>query len=93
MLSTGGAHLAWGAVEAFIVPVQVDEHSVESLDLMMRMLTETHRGDLLWDGRAGILGAEDRGYRNDDDRRQKPERGDSDAASRMYIERASDRNS
>jgi cellulose biosynthesis protein BcsQ len=85
----GGTHLAWCSAEALIVPVRVDEHSVESLDLMFRMLTEPHRDFLLWNKRGGDLetpkiaaivmtmtGAKSQ------------KEATPDAASRMYIERA-----
>jgi chromosome partitioning protein len=85
----GGTHLAWCAAEALIVPVRVDEHSVESLDLLLRMLTETSRDFQLWNKRAGDLptpkvaaivmtmaGAKSQ------------KEATPDAASRMYVERA-----
>lgn len=49
----GGTHLAWCAVEALIVPVRVDEHSVESLELMMTMLSDHNRDFCQWNERAG----------------------------------------
>jgi cellulose biosynthesis protein BcsQ len=85
----GATHLAWCACEALIVPVRVDEHSVESLDLMMRMLTTPERDFNLWNTRGGNLkipkiaaivmtmaGAKSQ------------KEATPDAASRMYIERA-----
>ncbi|MGH6660387.1 MAG: ParA family protein, partial [Rhodospirillales bacterium] len=51
----GGTHLSWCAADALIVPVRVDEHSVESLDLLMRMLTDQQRDYLSWNKRAGKL--------------------------------------
>jgi chromosome partitioning protein len=51
----GGTHLSWCAVEALIIPVRVDEHSVESLDLMLRMMTEPQRDFQLWNKRADDL--------------------------------------
>ncbi len=52
----GGTHLAWCAVEALIVPVRVDEHSLESLELLFRQLTDTQRDFCMWNNRAGGLG-------------------------------------
>ena len=49
----GGTHLSWCAVEALIVPVRVDEHSIESLDLLFRMLSDPSRDFQLWNARAG----------------------------------------
>lgn len=85
----GGTHLSWCAVEALIVPVRVDEHSVESLELMLRMLTEPSRDFLLWNKRGADLsipkiaaivmtmtGAKSQ------------KEATPDAASRMFIERA-----
>lgn len=51
----GGTHLAWCAVEALIVPVRVDEHSMESLELLFQQLTEPARDFRLWNERAGGL--------------------------------------
>jgi cellulose biosynthesis protein BcsQ len=39
----GATHLAWCAVEALIVPVRVDEHSIESLDLTFQLLSDATR--------------------------------------------------
>jgi chromosome partitioning protein len=85
----GGTHLAWCAVDALIVPVRVDEHSIESLDLLFKMLAEASRDYQMWNDRAGGL--------------QVPKiaavvmtmvgsksqvEATPDSASRMYIERA-----
>ena len=35
----GATHLAWEAAEALIIPVRVDQHSVEALRLTLQMLT------------------------------------------------------
>ncbi len=51
----GGTHLAWCAVEALIVPVRVDEHSLESLELLFRQLTDPSRDFVQWNDRAGGL--------------------------------------
>jgi hypothetical protein len=85
----GGTHLAWCAAAALIIPVRVDEHSIESLDLMLRMLTEANRDFLLWNTRAGDLKAPKiaaivmtmTGAKSQKE-------ATPDAASRMYIERA-----
>ena len=53
----GGTHLAWCAVEALIVPVRVDEHSLDSLKLLMDMLSNPGRDFLTWNERAGGLPA------------------------------------
>lgn len=86
---SGGTHLAWCAADALIVPVRVDEHSVESLGLLMKLLTDPKRDFLLWNQRAGNLttpkiaaivmtmaGAKSQ------------KEATPDAASRMFIERA-----
>jgi chromosome partitioning protein len=49
----GGTHLAWCAAEALIVPVRVDEHSIESLELLFRQLSDPSRDFQLWNERAG----------------------------------------
>ena len=85
----GATHLAWCACDALIIPVRVDEHSVESLEMMMKMLTTPERDFLLWNTRAGnpktpkiaaivmtMAGAKSQ------------QEATPDAASRMYIERA-----
>lgn len=51
----GGTHLAWCAVDALVVPVRVDEHSLESLELLFRMLSDTARDFQMWNSRAGGL--------------------------------------
>jgi cellulose biosynthesis protein BcsQ len=51
----GGTHLAWCAVEAMVVPVRVDEHSLESLELLFEFLSDKSRDYMLWNGRAGDL--------------------------------------
>jgi chromosome partitioning protein len=85
----GGTHLAWCAAEAVIIPVRVDEHSIESLGLTFDMLSNPKRDYRLWNDRAGgihtprvasvvmtMVGA------------QSQERARPDAASCMFIERA-----
>lgn len=85
----GGTHLAWCAVEALIVPVRVDEHSLESLELLFKQLSDSTRDFQLWNERAGglstpkisaivmtMVGSKSRGEATPDN------------ASKMYIERA-----
>lgn len=50
----GGTHLAWCAAEALIVPVRVDEHSIESLRLTLDMLANPAKDFRQWNERAGI---------------------------------------
>lgn len=85
----GATHLAWCAAEALIIPVRVDEHSVESFELMLQMLTDPARDYMLWNERAGNLGGPKiaaivmtmAGAKSQKE-------ATPDAASRMYIERA-----
>jgi cellulose biosynthesis protein BcsQ len=85
----GGTHLAWCAVEALIVPVRVDEHSLESLELLFRQLSDKSRDFQMWNDRAGgletpkiaavvmtMVGSKSQ------------KEATPDSASRMYIERA-----
>lgn len=51
----GGTHLAWCAAEAVIIPVRVDEHSIESLSLTLDMLSNPTRDFMVWNKRAGDL--------------------------------------
>ncbi len=53
----GGTHLAWCAAEAVIVPVRVDEHSLESLELTLDLLAKPNKDFGLWNQRAGGLTA------------------------------------
>lgn len=53
----GGTHLAWCAVEAIIIPVRVDEHSIESLELTLKMLSDQSRDFGTWNLRGGGLSA------------------------------------
>jgi len=85
----GGTHLTWCAVEALVIPVRVDEHSIESLDLTLKMLTDISKDFMMWNERAQglsipkiaaivmtMVGAKSQ-------KKARP-----DAASCMYIERA-----
>lgn len=49
----GGTHLAWCASDAVIIPVRVDEHSIESLGLTLDMLSNSSKDFGSWNGRAG----------------------------------------
>ena len=85
----GGTHLAWCAVDALVVPVRVDEHSIESLELLFKMLSDASRDYAMWNDRAGglkvpkiaavvmtMVGSKSQ------------KEATPDSASRMYIERA-----
>ena len=85
----GGTHLAWCAVEALIVPVRVDEHSLESLELLFKQLSDPSKDFCQWNERAGglptpkiaaivmtMVGSKSQ------------KKATPDSASRMYIERA-----
>lgn len=85
----GGTHLAWCAADAIIIPVRVDEHSIESLELTLSLLSDPNRDFCMWNIRAGgreaprvaaivmtMVGSKSR------------LRATPDSASRMYIERA-----
>jgi cellulose biosynthesis protein BcsQ len=50
----GATHLAWAAADALIIPVRVDQHSIEALRLTLEMLTD-HRMDFhRFNSQAGI---------------------------------------
>jgi chromosome partitioning protein len=51
----GGTHLAWCAADALVIPVRVDEHSLESLELTFKLLSDPSRDYQLWNDRAGGL--------------------------------------
>ncbi len=85
----GGTHLAWCAADAIIIPVRVDEHSIESLNLTLDLLSNSKRDFMMWNERAGgrpaprvaavvmtMVGSKSQ------------LRATPDRASRMYIERA-----
>jgi chromosome partitioning protein len=85
----GGTHLAWCAADAVIIPVRVDEHSLESLELTLNLLSDPSKDFCMWNERAGgrasprvaaivmtMVGSKSR------------IRATPDSASRMYIERA-----
>lgn len=85
----GGTHLAWCAADALIIPVRVDEHSIDSLELTLDLLSNAKRDFAVWNERAGgrstprvaaivmtMVGSKSQ------------QRATPDQASRMYIERA-----
>lgn len=85
----GGTHLAWCAADALIIPVRVDEHSIESLEITLNMISDPNSDFNIWAERAGgmvkpivaaivmtMVGA------------RSPVKGVKDRASQMYIERA-----
>jgi cellulose biosynthesis protein BcsQ len=85
----GGTHLAWCAADAIIIPVRVDEHSIDSLNLTLDLLSNPDRDFVTWNNRAGgrpipkvaaivmtMVGSKSQ------------LRATPDRASRMYIERA-----
>jgi hypothetical protein len=87
----GGTHLAWCAADAVVIPVRVDEHSLDSLELTLDMLSNPSRDFNVWNERAGgrsvprvaavvmtMVGS------------KSTLRSTPDRASRMYIERAID---
>jgi len=53
----GATHLAWVACEALIVPVRVDQHSLEALRLTLSMLKDKTKDFLRLNEQAGIVGA------------------------------------
>ncbi len=54
---SGATHLAWAAADALIVPVRVDENSMYSFELLLKMLTDGARDFVQWNERAGSLAA------------------------------------
>lgn len=85
----GGTHLAWCAADALVIPVRVDEHSIDSLELTLDMLHNQSRDFASWNERAGgrsvprvaaiVMTMVDSKSRI---------RATPDRASRMYVERA-----
>jgi len=50
----GATHLSWCVAEALIIPVRVDQHSVEALNLTLNMLRD-HNGDFFkFNSQAGL---------------------------------------
>lgn len=85
----GGTHLAWAASDALIVPVRVDENSMYSFEMLLKMLSSDDKDFVQWNKRAGglpspkvasvvmtMVGA------------STSEPGLPDSASRVYVERA-----
>jgi chromosome partitioning protein len=86
---SGGTHLAWCAADTLIVPVRVDEHSVESLGLLMKLLSDQKRDYLLWNQRGGNLPAPKIGAVVMTMAGAKSQKeATPNAASRMFIERS-----
>lgn len=50
----GATHLAWAAAEALVIPVRVDQHSVEALKLTLQMLTDEKLDFHRFNKQAGI---------------------------------------
>jgi chromosome partitioning protein len=50
----GATHLSWAAVDALIVPVRVDQHSIEALKLTLQMLTDEKMDFHRFNNQAGI---------------------------------------
>lgn len=85
----GGTHLAWCAAEAVILPVRVDEHSLQSLELTLSMLSDESRDFQTWNKRAGITkGPKVAAVVMTMVGSKSQLRATPDRASRMYIERA-----
>jgi cellulose biosynthesis protein BcsQ len=86
---SGGTHLAWCAADAIILPVRVDEHSIESLRLTLNLLSDKSKDFVIWNDRAGgmksprIVAIVMTMAGSKSQQKSTP-----DAASRMYIERA-----
>lgn len=51
----GATHLAWVAAEALIIPVRVDQHSVEALRLTLQMLTDKDMDFHRFNAQSGIV--------------------------------------
>ena len=50
----GATHLSWAAVEALVVPVRVDQHSIEALNLTLDMLQRQEMDFLRANEQAGL---------------------------------------
>ena len=86
---SGGTHLAWVAADALIIPVRVDEHSVESLGLLLALLSDQTRDFVQWNQRAGGLpGPKVAAVVMTMAGAKSQKEATPDAASRMFIERA-----
>lgn len=51
----GATHLAWAAADALIIPVRVDQHSIEALRLTLRMLRSDDMDFHRFNRQAGIV--------------------------------------
>jgi chromosome partitioning protein len=51
----GATHLSWVAADALIVPVRVDQHSIEALRLTLKMLTDKDLDFHRFNKQAGII--------------------------------------
>ncbi|WP_295991685.1 ParA family protein [Rugamonas sp.] len=51
----GGTHLAWCASDAIIIPVRVDEHSIDSLSLTLDMMSNAKKDFGVWNVRGGNI--------------------------------------
>ena len=71
----GGTHLAWCAADAVIIPVRVDEHSLESLELTLDLLSDQSKDFQTWNNRAEDSSTPKVGYRDDVGRLQEPDSG------------------
>lgn len=86
---SGGTHLAWCAADAVIIPVRVDEHSLDSLELTLGMLSNPAKDFQMWNERAGgrptpkVAAVVMTMVGSKSSMKSTPDR-----ASRMYIERA-----
>lgn len=50
----GATHLAWAAADALIIPVRVDQHSIEALKLTLRMLNDKTMDFNKFNSQAGL---------------------------------------
>jgi cellulose biosynthesis protein BcsQ len=50
----GATHLSWAAADALIIPVRVDQHSIEALKLTLKMLTDPNMDFHRFNRQAGI---------------------------------------
>lgn len=50
----GATHLSWAAAEALIIPVRVDQHSIEALRLTLKMLTDENMDFNRFNKQAGL---------------------------------------
>ena len=53
----GATHLAWMAAEALVVPIRVDQSSLEAFDLTLRMLEDSRMDFLRYSGEANFAHA------------------------------------